>query len=295
VPRLVALTIVWLLATAALTFAAAQRIATPHAPAATTAAAAPAAARTLVVPDVRAQAFTFAKGTLSDAGFAFHVVGSVHGYPSNSVTSESPAPGTSVVDTGAPTIVLHLSRSGSETGVPEDVSATPGTAVRLADLALNPVATPAVTPLAPVAKTKVKAKVKPAKAARAKVVHAPAAKESAPAKQSTAPRWPQHRPAAFVVAGARREPLDEMPLTVRAQALLTWIDGRPQPTDANVRRWLFQHAWVVTGAQMGWWHGAEALKTLEQVDQKVWSDWGIGARSDAVAHHALAEVEARSS
>jgi hypothetical protein len=297
VPRLLALTVVWLLATAALTFAAAQRIATPHAPAATTTAAAPAPARTLVVPDVRAQAFVFAKGTLSDAGFAFRVVGPVQGYPSNSVSSQSPAPGTSVVDTGAPTIVLHLSRSGAETGVPEDASATPGTAVRLADLALNPVVTPAVPPVAPVVKAKVKpAATKHVKAKPATRVHAVAVKtKPAPAKQSPKPKWPQHRPAAFVVAGARREPLDEMPLTVRAHALLTWVDGRPQPTNANVRRWLFQHAWIVTGAQLGWWHGSAALKTLEQVDQKVWQDWGIGARSDAVAHHALAEVEARSS
>lgn len=275
VPRLIALTVVWLLATAALTFAAAQRIGTPHVTPATTPISVPAQPRTLVVPDVRRQAFVFAKGTLGDAGFSFRVQGVVHGYASNSVALQAPAPGTRVVDTGAPTIVLHLVRSGKESGAPEDISAVPGTPVRLADLAVNLAPAAAV---APVAKQIV-----------------PAVKQTARAKQAPKQRWPRHRPPAFAVAGARPEPLDEMPLTVRAKVLLKWIDGRPQPTDANVRRWLFQHAWIVTGAQLGWWHGSEALKTLETVDQHVWDAWGIGARSKAVAHHTLAEVEARSS
>lgn len=276
VPRLIALTVVWLLATAALTFAAAQRIGTPHVTTTVTHTAVPAQARTLVVPDVRRQAFVFAKGTLSDAGFSFRVQGAVHGYSSNSVALQAPAPGTRVVDTGAPTIVLHLARSGKQIGAPEDLSAIPGTPVRLADLAVNRAPAPAVAPVSPVAKSV-------------------PAKQTAPAKQAPKHRWPQHRPPAFVVAGARPEPLDEMPLSVRARVLLKWIDGRPQPTDANVRRWLFQHAWIVTGAQLGWWHGSEALKTLETVDRHVWDVWGIGARSNAVARHTLAEVEARSS
>ena len=93
VPRLVALTVVWLLATAALTYAAAQKISAPTAtPAATTTAAA--APALLTVPDVRHQAYTFAKGTLSDAGFAWKVTGAVKGYASNTVASQTPAPGT---------------------------------------------------------------------------------------------------------------------------------------------------------------------------------------------------------
>ncbi len=118
VPRLVALTVVWLLATAALTYAAAQKISTPSTtPAATTSAAAPPAL--LTVPDVRRQAYTFAKGTLSDAGFAWKVTGSVRGYASNTVAAQTPAPGTQVIDTGAPTIVLRLARSGAQLGIPE--------------------------------------------------------------------------------------------------------------------------------------------------------------------------------
>jgi hypothetical protein len=305
VPRLIALTIVWLLATAALTFAAAQKMGTAHPAATTTTQSAAAQRAVLVVPDVRSQAFVFAKGTLSDAGFSFRVEGSVRGYPSNSVATQVPAPGTHVFDTGAPTIVLHLSRSGAQSGLPDDTSAVPGTRIQLADLALNRVAAPAVTKKVVVKKAAVKkavprraavkkAPVKKAVPKRAAVKKAPVKKA---AVKTTAPkhRWPQHRPAAFVVAGARREPLDEMPLTVRAQALLTWISGHPQPTDANVHRWLFQHAWIVTGAQMGWWHGAEALKTLEAVDRRAWANWGIGARSNAVARQALKQVEAKSS
>jgi PASTA domain len=290
VPRLIALTIIWLLATAALTFAAAQKIATVRPPATTTTQAAAPQRAVLVVPDVRRQAFVFAKGTLSDAGFSFRVEGSVHGYASNSVVAQSPAAGTHVFDTGAPMIVLHLSRSGAQSGLPEDTSAVPGTRIELADLALNRVTAPVAMKKAVVKKVAVK-KAAVEKAAVKKAVP----KKAAPKKVAPKHRWPQHRPPAFVVAGARREPLNEMPLTVRAQVLLTWMNGGPKPTDANVHRWLFQHAWIVTGAQLGWWHGAAALKTLEAVDQRAWAVWGIGARSHAVARQALAQVEAKSS
>ena len=46
---------------------------------------------------------------------------------------------------------------------------------------------------------------------------------------------------------------------------------------------------------MGWWHGASALKILIAADDRVWALWGIGARSEAIAKQALAEVEARTS
>ena len=105
VPRLVALTVVWLLATAALTYAAAQKIATPTRRLRPPRPPRPRRAL-LTVPDVRRQAYTFAKGTLSDAGFAWKVTGSVRGFASNTVALQTPAPGTQVIDTGAPTIVL---------------------------------------------------------------------------------------------------------------------------------------------------------------------------------------------
>jgi hypothetical protein len=275
VPRLLALTVVWLFATAALTFAAAHRMGAAPAVAPVTKVAAAAPQRVLVVPDLRHQAFVFSKGTLSDAGFSFRIEGAVQGFASNTVVSQSPAPGTRVLDTGAPLVILHLAHSGSQLGLPEDVSSVPPTAVKLAP----PVGGAAQQTT--VLTTKVPAKV--------------ATKVAAP-KPAKAPanQLPQQRPVAFVVPGARKEPLDEIPLTERAQALLVWLNRHPNATDANVKHWLYQHAWIVTGAEMGWWHGAEALNTLLAADKRVWALWGIGARSSAVARQALAEVEARS-
>jgi hypothetical protein len=101
------------------------------------------------------------------------------------------------------------------------------------------------------------------------------------------------RPAAFHVPGAPREPLDEIPLPARARRLEAWLTRGRGPTAANERHWLYQHAWIVTGARFGWWHGAEALRVLIRVDRRAESLWGIGYRSEAVASQALAAVEAR--
>jgi len=95
------------------------------------------------------------------------------------------------------------------------------------------------------------------------------------------------------VPGAPKEPLDEIPLPARARRLETWLTRSRGPTAANERHWLYQHAWIVTGAGFGWWHGAEALRVLIRVDRRVESQWGIGYRSEAVARGALAAVEAR--
>ena len=135
-------------------------------------------------------------------------------------------------------------------------------------------------------KAKPAVKAKPAAKAKSAAKAKPAAK--APAK-----RAPAKRPPAFVVPDARREPLNEIPLTKRADALLRWIAAHPKPTDANVRYWLYQHSWIVAGARMGWWHGSDALRTLIAVDNKVWSVWGIGAHSRQVARDALAYTEAK--
>jgi hypothetical protein len=100
------------------------------------------------------------------------------------------------------------------------------------------------------------------------------------------------RPPAFVVANAPKEPLKEMPLTQRAELLASWVSSH-RPTNRNVRYYLYQHAWVVTGARFGWWHGAEALRKLIDADHVAQKRWGIGKRSELVASKALAEVEAR--
>src|SRR5262245_32485549 len=140
-PRLAALTVIWLLATSTITFAAAGRN-----QAASTQKPATQAAKTetiLVVPDVRRQAYVFAKGILEDGGFAWRVDGPVQGYAANVVVTQIPAPGTKIEDTGHPTIVLRLQRNAkySERGLPENSSAQPGTPVILAGGA--PVAAPA--------------------------------------------------------------------------------------------------------------------------------------------------------
>jgi hypothetical protein len=77
------------------------------------------AQKVMTVPDVRGQLFVFASGALEDGGFGWKVRGSVEGYPSNVVASQAPSPGTHVLDTGAPTITLHLIRGkGAEAGQP---------------------------------------------------------------------------------------------------------------------------------------------------------------------------------
>jgi beta-lactam-binding protein with PASTA domain len=87
--------------------------------------------QTMVVPDVRHQVFVFASGMLEDAGFGWKVRGSVHGYPANLVVTQSPKPGTRVVDTGAPTITLQLARGqGSELGQPQDRSSYGASLIR---------------------------------------------------------------------------------------------------------------------------------------------------------------------
>ena len=84
-----------------------------------------------------------------------------------------------------------------------------------------------------------------------------------------------------------------MPLADRAKLLGTWVGAHRKPTAANVRHWLYQHAWIVTGAKFGWWHGEQALQILISVDRQVEREWKMGRRSEALARSALAEVRAR--
>jgi hypothetical protein len=265
-PRAVIVALVWILGTAAFTLAADNTIVGPPTP--NPAVGAAAAQTELVVPSVSGQAYVFAKGILEDSGFAWRVVGSVHGYSSNRVITQSPAAGTRVIDTGAPTVIVRLVRGPyAQLGRPVDAAPYRGTAIRLAGLAS--VTTPAVKP-----------KPTPKPVAKPKPAVKPAAKPAA-------------RPPAFTSAGAPKEPLDEITLPARALALKRWVANRPK-TSANVRHWLYQHAWLVTGARFGWWHGAQALETLIAVDQQLERQWGIGGKSQAVARAALAQVRSRS-
>ena len=238
-PRLAIAGFLLVLATATITFAAETR----QEPAAN-APVAQAAPTTLLVPDVRRQAYVFVKSTLEESGFAWRVTGSVAGYSANLVASQSPAPGTIVVDTGAPTISLGLITGRySQEGAPENSSPYPGTEIRL-----------------PGTFTKPKKKAAPAKkvAPKKKAVPAP--------KKKVAPKPAAKRPPAFVVPGAKHEPLNEIPLPARARALDAWLTTHRTRTDTNVKYWLYQHAWVVAGAKLGWWRGEEALRLLLKAD-----------------------------
>jgi hypothetical protein len=281
-PRAVVVALVWVLATAAFTFAADTTIIGPSS--ATSSKSVPVKAPELVVPSVTGQAYVFAKGILEDAGFAWHLTGPVYGYASNRVMAQTPAAGTRVVDTGAPMIVLRLVRGAyAEKGRPVGTSSYPGTKIKLANLAAATVpAAPVTKPAAkPAAKPVVKPVAKPKLAAKPKPKLAPK-----PVVQSK-------RPPAFSVPGAPKEPLDEITLPARALTLQRWVASRPK-TGTNVHHWLYQHSWIVTGAKFGWWHGAQALQTLIAVDQQVERQWGIGGKSQAVAKAALAHVRRRS-
>jgi hypothetical protein len=87
----------------------------------------------LVVPNVRGQAYVFAKGILEDAGCAWHVTGG-NGFAANTVVAQSPKPGTLVHDTGAPLVTLTIVRNSSypERGTPDNTAPYRGTAVRIA-------------------------------------------------------------------------------------------------------------------------------------------------------------------
>src|ERR1044072_2267495 len=174
-PRAVIVAVVWILGTAAFTFAADSTIVGPP-PSANP--AQPAQPQGLVVPSVVGQAYVFSKGILEDAGFAWRVTGSVRGYSSNRVLTQSPAPGTRVVDTGAPMVTLRLVRGAYEQlGTPQDSAPYAGTAIRLAGLAA--VTTPA---------KKTTKKTNPAK-------------KSAPAKKQAAPKAVKHHARKHTVAG----------------------------------------------------------------------------------------------
>ena len=268
-PRLAIAGFLVVLATATITFAA-ETAQTP-APNTPVAQAAP---TTMLVPDVRRQAYVFVKSTLEESGFAWRVTGSVAGYSANLVASQSPAPGTMVVDTGAPTISLSLSPGRyTQEGAPENASPYPGTEIRLPGTFTKP-----KQQAAP------KKKAAPAKKVAPKKKAVPAPKPKPAAK----------RPPAFVVPGAKHEPLNEIPLPARARALDAWLTTHRTPTDTNVSYWLYQHAWVVAGAKLGWWRGEEALKLLLKADERVQRIWGIGSRSEAVARAALADVSRKS-
>jgi hypothetical protein len=308
-PRLIALVVIWLLAAASWTLAAGGPQEPP--PAATPPAAAPEKPEVLVVPDVRKQTYVFAKGILQDAGFAWRVKGKVEGFAANTVASQDPAPGTRVIDNGAPTVVVTLKRSPDyeERGLPENESPYEGTPVVLLSdwRAEQPdTATAPAAPAAPAPTTTAPAAPAPTTTAAAPTTPAPAP-APAPAPTTTAPAaapapapapQPQaqgaYRKPDFAVPGAPGEPVDEMLLTRRAKLLQKRAAAlTSRPGSKFVGHWLYQHSWIVTGAGFGWKDGDAALRTLIQVDRSLHVRFGFGAKSERVARRMLAWVESQ--
>jgi len=287
-PRFLALTVIWLLGAATYTLAAdtvpiathetnAEAVAKPH---------------VLTVPDVRKKAYVFAKGILQDAGFAWRVEGAVKGFSANTVTAQRPAPGTKVIDNGAPLVVLSLSKNLTygESGLPENSAPYKATRVVLvSDWAQDQVepttsgetdttsTETAATTTAPVTTT------------------GPAATTTERPGTTTEPEQPEEktRKPDFEVPGAPVEPADEMPLPDRAHALEDRLAGTNKPRQQLINFWLYQHSWIVTGARFGWHDGAEALRILIKVDQSLERRFGFGAKSEVVARRALEYVEAQ--
>jgi hypothetical protein len=272
-PRLLALVVIWLLGWSTYTLAAGTQAPATETVSTPTQAADP--VEFLRVPDVRKKAYVFAKGILLDAGFAWRVEGSVQGYAANTVAGQSPAPGTRVFDNGEPTVVLVLERNGryEERGLPENESPVDGERI--------------VTATEYWAEQR-KKKDKPSTTATETAPAPEAAPEPAPEPAPTPPAGETRKPD-FVVDGAQPEPADEIPLPERARRLARFLEGK-KPTDKVVGHWLYQHSWIVTGALWGWQDGAEALRILIRIDERLQRRWDIGARSEKLARRARAEV-----
>jgi len=288
-PRLFALTVIWLLGAATYTLAAdtvpiakhdkkAEAASKPH---------------VLTVPDVRKKAYVFAKGILQDSGFAWRVEGSVKGFAANTVTVQRPAPGTKVIDNGAPVVVLSLSKNTTygESGLPENSAPYKGTRVVLvSDWARDQIPTTSETTETTGTETGATTTTE-----TAPTTTEPPATTTEPAGTTTEPEQTEDktRKPDFEVPGAPVEPAAEMPLPERTRALQRRLAGPSKPSQHLINFWLYQHSWIVTGARFGWHDGAEALRILIKVDQSLERRFGFGAKSEVVARRALEYVEAQ--
>ena len=254
-----------------------------------------------VVPGVVGQLYVFAEGALQEHGFGWKVVGSVKGFAGVTVASQDPLAGTTVVDTGAPLVTLRLAKPKDYVakGTPENSSPYAGTEILLpagsAGTGQSTTGAQTTTTKAGSTSTTTSAQTTTTKAFSTSTSTSTATTGStstATSTTSTKPKPSQTRPPAFTIAGAKAEPLDEIPFPQRAKNLNTWLDSHRVASAANERYWLFQHAWIVYGAKFGWWHGAQALETLIAVDKRVEELWGLGSKSEAEARAALEFVHA---
>ena len=277
-PRVFVLVIVALLATATITFAAeTSGTPTPNTP---TESAAP---TILLVPDVRGQAYVFAKTTLEEGGFAWRVAGGVKGYAANTVTGQSPAPGSRVYDTGAPTVSLSLSVNSRypQAGSPEQAAPFAGTPVELVG-----VTKPKAKPTAKAeGEAEAKPKAKPKKKAKPARSRSPRRSRSRP-RSRPGPRRSSSRgpsPSPSTRSRSPSEPRTSAPGSpaTAARRTRTSVTGSTSTPGSSP-------------AQNSAGGTARGLETLIAVDEKVQRSWGMGKRSERVARAALAEVRKRS-
>ena len=266
-PRLAIAGFLLVLATATITFAAETR----QEPTANTPVA-QAAPTTLLVPDVRRQAYVFVKSTLEESGFAWRVTGSVAGYSANIVASQSPAPGRSW-STRARDDFLSLSKGHHPAGqaAGERVALS-----RHRDPASRHLHEAGEAGCAEEEGRETREEGRPEE-------------EGRPARRGL-PRSARPR-SSFPAPSTSRSMRCRCR---RGRAPDAWLTTHRTRTDTNVKYWLYQHAWVVAGAKLGWWRGAEALRLLLKADERVQRIWGIGSRSEAVARAALADVSRKS-
>ena len=248
----------------------------------------------LVVPDVRSQPYVFAKGILEDAGVAWRIKGGAKGFPANVVVKQKPKPGTQLLNTGAPTIVLTLKRNTEyeQRGLARNEAPYKGTKnVRWEESSPAEAPEPAAEP--PSAEAEANEETSPPEeplppAEPVEPIPAPA--EPEPAQAPVEPS--DERPPAFIVSGAPSEPPNEITLEARADKLADRLAGAKKTSDL-VDHWLFQHEWIVTGATFGWYGGEQALVKLIEIDEELQQRWGIGAKSAEVAREALDKVRAK--
>jgi PASTA domain len=287
IPRLLALTVIWLLGAATFTLAADKKATPPTTGADPAQVAKP---TVLTVPDVRNKAYVFAKGILQDAGLAWRVRGGVQGYSANVVVWQSPSPGSRVIDNGAPIVSVRLSKNAAygERGLPENEAPYTGTRVvylndwREAHEQSTQSTSTQGTTSAPSTTT---AEITPT------TTEPSTTTEPEPEPEPEAE--PRTRKPDFEVPGAPAEPADEMTLSQRARQLARRMDAMRKPTNRLVNYWLYQHSWIVTGARFGWHDGAEGLRILIKVDQSLERRFDFGTRSETVARRALAYVGAQ--
>jgi PASTA domain len=280
IPRLLALTVIWLLGAATFTLAADKKATPPTTGADPAQAAKP---TVLTVPDVRNKAYVFAKGILQDAGLAWRVRGAVQGYSANVVVWQSPSPGSRVIDNGAPIVSVRLSKNAAygERGLPENEAPYTGTRVVY------------LTDWREAHEQSTQSTSTQATTSEPSTTSAEATPTTTTEPSTTTEPEPETRKPDFEVPGAPAEPADEVTLRQRARQLAKRMDAMPKPTNRLVNYWLYQHSWIVTGARFGWHDGAEALRILIKVDQSLERRFDFGARSETVARRALAYVEAQ--